>query len=137
MGSLNQNGGIIQHANETHRNIGGSITRTSGELPNNEGALVKEYAGFPAGDNNADIVKTQYATHQVDDRIKTTHSVDDSTVSLSARPLPVTASGNPEITLQDRTQEANRFTGDKIVLGSSDGDVVISRTDNTSFRPTS
>jgi len=138
MGSLNPNGGIIQHTNETYRNIGGSITRTSGKLPNNEGALIKEYAvPFAERNSDADIVKSQYANLFLDNRIKTTYAPDDTTVSLSDRALLVTASGNPEIALKDEAQEANRLTGDKIVLGSSDGDVVISRTDNTSFRPTS
>jgi hypothetical protein len=136
MGSLNLDGSIIQRQNETYRNVGGAIRVTQQALPNITVTLTEENSvPFPSGASRADLTTSQWTTQLISPTVKVTDSATDSLVSRNTNRFIVSASGNPEIGLIPVRDYSDRHTGDKIVLGDSSIDEVVSRRPNTNFRP--
>ncbi len=138
MGSLNSNGTKIVRQNVTYRNIGNYVSATSGLIPNGRDEVVSDNGSVPfLRGTDADQEVTQYTTINLAPTKKITNTVDDSLVSRNTTVLPVSASGNPEISLIPVRDYSDRHTGNRVVLGDASDDTVITRRDNTSFRPTS
>ena len=140
MGSLSANGiPVVPKENVTYRNIGQSITATSGLIPNNELAIVRDIPDYARSSaefgTQPSISGSQVSTVEQSSAQKVTESITDTLVERTINTFEPTAVDQPEIALIPVRSRWTKHNSNKICVNDSELDAVISREDNTNFRP--
>lgn len=135
MGSLNSSSvTVVSKSNVSTRQIGRSITKTEGLIPNVEEAaiLTPPLSARSSGELGTQVDEdvAQRSTLGLLNQTKVAQSTNDSLVNRAIGNVAPDATSQPEINNKPVSQRYATNSGGRIIVRDSDADTLISREEN-------